>query len=90
LNITDRNFILNNVVALFYNAVSGFLIFNNKQQLYLYSAILALTAGLHLIFLITSALTKMLKFKIIGNVGYTIISVLMVNIIFWLLLSPIF
>ena len=90
MNITDRNFIINTLAAILYDAVIGLLIFSNKQNVYNYTAIAALLASLHLVFLIISALIKMLKFKVIGNVGYTILSVLMVNIIFWLLLPPIF
>ncbi|KAA9340624.1 hypothetical protein [Adhaeribacter soli] len=90
MRITDRHFFFHNLAAILYNAAAGLLIYNHKQDVYLYTSMVALVAGSHLIFLIFTALLRIMKIKSIGNMGYTILAVLMINVIFWLLLLSIF
>ena len=90
MRITDRPFFYHNLAAIIYNAAAGLLIYQNKQDVYFYTSLVALVAGSHLIFLLFTALLRILKIKSTGNTGYTILAVLMINVIFWLLLPPIF
>ena len=81
----DWNFIINTLAAILYNCLFTALIFKNPENEQVYGIILFLIAGLHLVILLGASMFRMLKFRKVGTVGFTILSVLMVNIIFWLL-----
>lgn len=79
----NRGFILNTVAAILYNGLTGILIQFQNLKMYYYA--LFLVTGLHLIFLFLSTLAKIRKFEMVGFTGYSILSVLLVHVIFWLM-----
>lgn len=85
MNNVNRGFVLNTVAALLYNGAAGFLVLSNPSQAYVYTVSLLFFAGIHLIVLFLFALRKIRKFRSSGFIGYSILAVLLIHIIFWLL-----
>ncbi len=80
-----RNFWFNTVAAVFYTMLAGLAVLINQQNAYYYTVALILITGSHLIFLFLSAFLKIRKLRPVGFIGFSILVVLLVHIIFWLL-----
>ena len=81
----NREFLLNTAGALLYHGLAALLLHLNPVLAYLYFSVLFLIAGLHLMLLFIFALWQIRKFRSVGFTGYSILSVLLIHVIFWLL-----
>lgn len=81
----NRSFILHTAAALFYNGLAGGLVLADGRNSYYYTLALFLTAGFHLISLFLLVLIKIRKLQPVGFIGFSILAVLLIHVIFWLL-----
>jgi len=85
MNNVNRGFVLNTVAALLYNGLAGLLVLSDPGRAYTYIVGLLFIAGIHLIALFLLALRQIRRFRPVGFMGYSILAVLLIHVIFWLL-----